>query len=88
MRKNYSAEEKQAIIDKYRSGVVVTEIAKSTGVIEHRTSMKPIISVNNGVLQNKNDTIIFSNFLRILLTLGRSTDIIYSVMQEERRRLL
>ena len=32
MRKNYTAEEKQAVIDRYRSGVAIADIAKETGV--------------------------------------------------------
>ena len=32
MRKNYTAEEKQKVIDKYRSGVAIADISKETGV--------------------------------------------------------
>ena len=32
MRKNYTAEEKQAVIDKYRSGVAILEISNVTGI--------------------------------------------------------
>ena len=32
MRKTYSAEEKQTIIDRYRSGVAIADIAKETGI--------------------------------------------------------
>lgn len=32
MRKNYSAEEKQAVIDSYRSGMAIVKIAKSTSI--------------------------------------------------------
>ena len=31
MRKNYTAEEKQAVIEKYLSGITITEISKETG---------------------------------------------------------
>ena len=32
MRKNYTAEEKQAVIEKYLSGITITEISKETGI--------------------------------------------------------
>lgn len=32
MRKNYTAEEKRAVIDRYRSGVAIADISKETGV--------------------------------------------------------
>ena len=32
MRKNYTAEQKQTVIDKYLSGVTITEISKETGI--------------------------------------------------------
>lgn len=32
MRKNYTAEEKQAVIDRYRSGAAIADISKETGV--------------------------------------------------------
>lgn len=32
MRKNYTAEQKQAVIDQYFSGVTITEISKETGI--------------------------------------------------------
>ncbi len=49
MRKNYSEEEKQAVIEKYLSGITITEISKETGIgrntiyswIEQNNTKKP-----------------------------------------------